>query len=155
MADSETAHRWYKIVYSKGGESPNFEENVQGTSAEDAIQILRYDREKVGQKIKILYVWQNLLPSEYEEKPEWERNVQFMRLEFPQLTDDAQDKVAIELGKEIEELLNKKLAPMLLRKRHFVVSLGGFYRGDHNWDNIDQRGSCVNYPDRGEGDNEP
>ena len=54
MADSETAHRWYKIVYSKGAESPNFEENVQGTSAEDAIQTLRYDREKVGQKIKIL-----------------------------------------------------------------------------------------------------
>ena len=155
MVNSQTPHRWYKIVYSKGEDSPNFEENIQSVSAEDAIQILRYDREKVGQKIKILYVWQNLDPSEYEQKSDWERNIQFMRLEFPQLDDEVQDKIAFELGREIEALLNQKLAPMVMKKRRFVISLGGFYRGDHNWDNIDQRGSCVNYPDRGEGDNEP
>lgn len=154
MVKTQTPHRWYKIVYSKDENSPNFEENVQGVSAEDAIQILRYDREKIGQKIKILYVWQNLHPSEYEQKPDWERNVQHLRVEFPPLQDSKQDDEALVLAKMIEEYMKQRFVGFGY-KTTGVVSLGGFYRGDHNWDNIDQQGSCVNFPNRGKGDNEP
>lgn len=152
MSNLKSPQKWYKIVYSKGPGSPHLEDNVQAASAQEAVSSLRFD---VNGHIVVLYVWESVDPFQFQDTSNWERNVQFMRIECPQLTDEHQDKVAGELAKEIEELVNKKMNQFLVKPRKFVVSLGGFYRGDHNWDNIDAPGSCVNGPNRGSGDNEP
>lgn len=157
MGNTETPHcykhgRWYKITYSKGDGSPNFEENVQGINARQAIESLRYDRERVGQKLTILYVWENVDPSLYEEAVQWVRNVQHLRVEFPPIQDETQDEEACVLARMIEAYMKQRF---LGYKTEGIVSLGGFYRGDHDWDNIDQQGSCVNSPNRGSGENEP
>jgi len=83
----------------------------------------------------------------------WDRNVQHLRVEFPPIIDSAQDNEASLLAAHISKYMKQRFQGY--RGYTGVVSLGGFYRGDHNWDNIDQRGQCVNYPDRGSGDNEP
>lgn len=157
MADNKTAHKWYKIVYSKGENSPNFEDNVQGTSAENAIQNLRYDKEKVLKKIKILYVWQSVDPSEYEEKPDWVRNVQYIRVEFPPIEDKQQEEETEQLAKCIQNYMDQRFIGYIYGPRDgsFTVCTDGFMRADHNFDNIELNGSCSNYPTRGTGENKP
>jgi hypothetical protein len=83
----------------------------------------------------------------------WDRNVQHLRVEFPTFNDNAQDKEAVLLASHITSYLKGRFEGY--RGYTGIVSLSGFYRGDHNWDNIKQQGECVNYPDRGSGDNEP
>ena len=98
--------------------------------------------------IQIVGIYRPLLESE----DPWERNVQHLRVEFPPLQDEKQDEEAIALAKIIEEYMKQKFIGY---KTTGVVSLGGFYRGDRNWDNVDEPDACVNHPNRGSGENEP
>jgi len=153
----ESSSRWYKIVYSTGENSPNFEENVEGTSAANAIQSLRYYKEKIGKKIKILYVWECVNQSEYEENTDWCRNVQYLRVEFPTLEDKEQNEETKALVKAIEQYMSQRFLSHAFTPRdgHFTVCSDGFMRADENFDNIDLKGECDNYPTRGEEENRP
>jgi len=151
MDDLNSPQKWFKIVFQiTDEEGPSASKDVLALSVDEAIQKLKFSTRK---QISVLYAWESIkfeLPN-----PDWERNVQYMRVEFPPFTDEQQDKLAVELAKEIEELLTKKLAAIGPRGMKYVVSLGGFYRGDMNWDNIDEPNMCVNGPNRGSGENEP
>jgi len=151
MDDLNSPQKWFKIVFQiTDEEGPSVSKDVLALSVDEAIQKLKFSTRK---QISVLYAWESIkfeLPN-----PDWERNVQYMRVEFPPFTDEQQDKLAVELAKEIEELLTKKLAAIGPRGMKYVVSLGGFYRGDMNWDNIDEPNMCVNGPNRGSGENEP
>ena len=157
MDNNKTAHRWYKIVYSTGENSPNFEENVESTSPANAIQSLRYDREKIGKKIKILYVWENVNQSEYEKDTDWCRNVQYLRVEFPTLEDKEQHKETMALVKAIEQHMSQRFLnhPFAPRDGNFTVCSDGFMRADENFDNIELKDFCSNHPTRGEEENRP
>jgi hypothetical protein len=151
MDDLNSPQKWFKIVFQiTDEEGPSVSKDVLALSVDEAIQKLKFSTRK---QISVLYAWESIkfeLPN-----PDWERNVQYMRVEFPPFTDEQQDKLAVELAKEIEELLTKKLAAIGPRGMKYVVSLGGFYRGDMNWDNVDEPKMCVNSPTRGSGENEP
>jgi hypothetical protein len=151
MDDLNSPQKWFKVVFQMTDEEgPSVSKDVLALTVDEAIQKIRFYQKK---KISVMYVWESV---KFElTNPDWERNVQYMRVEFPPFKDEVQDKLAVELAKEIEELLTKKLATIGPRGMKYVVSLGGFYRGDMNWDNVDEPNMCVNGPNRGSGENEP
>ena len=120
-----------------------FAEDVRG-----AVSLFSETIAKGDIDIQIVGIYRPLLESE----DPWERNVQHLRVEFPPLQDEKQDEEAIALAKIIEEYMKQKFIGY---KTTGVVSLGGFYRGDRNWDNVDEPDACVNHPNRGSGENEP
>lgn len=150
MDDLNSPQKWFKIVFSTNDNAPDSSKDVLALSVDEAIQKIKFSTRK---EITILYAWEGL---KFEKpNPDWERNVQYMRVEFPPFKDDQQDKLAVEIARDIEAILNKKLGEIGPRDMKYVVSLGGFYRGDMNWDNIDEPNMCVNSPTRGSGENEP
>lgn len=84
-----------------------------------------------------------------DEQKKWVRNVQLMRIETPPLMDADHDKFVIELRQRVKYFLWERFAVDL------EVCTDGFYRGNHDWDNIDTLGACINGADRGSGDNRP
>jgi hypothetical protein len=84
--------------------------------------------------------------------PDHTHNVQHLRISFPPLGDAEHHAALVRFDARLTEVLEE-----LGLSRE--VSYVGFYRADHNWDNVDTLGACVCGPDRGgngEGiDNEP
>jgi hypothetical protein len=76
----------------------------------------------------------------------WFGNVQSVRIMFPPLEDLDQDAEAELLTLHLQEYINSTYK----KKLNVCVSLGGFYRADKDWDNIDSpevyRGSGNNRP---------
>jgi len=87
-----------------------------------------------------------------KQAPRWTHNVQHIRLAFPPFTDTIHHEKLLALDARLRELLAELDLPS-------EPSYTGFYRADHNWDNIDTPGACVNHCDRGANadgiDNEP
>ena len=122
--------------------------SIIGKDVRDAIYLFNTTIAKGDIDIRVTGIYQPLAA----ELDPWERNVQHLRVEFPPLQDEKQDEEAVALAKAIEEYMKQKFIGY---KTTGVVSLGGFYRGDHNWDNVDEPDACVNHPNRGSGENEP
>ena len=149
MNDIESPQE-FMILYKDHG---NPKEEIKTVSifardVRDAVFLFGQNVSNGNIDIRITGIYKPLLESE----DPWERNVQHLRVEFPPLQDDKQDEEAIALAKIIEEYMKQKY---IGHKTTGVVSLAGFYRGDHNWDNVDEPNACVNYPNRGSGENEP
>lgn len=147
----------FLFIYTEGGQEKKA--TVFGKNARDALYMFNTTFVKGNKGILVTGVYKQALESMEDEN--WERNVQILRVEFPPLQDAVQDEEAALLAKIIQEFLQQRFLGSGYRMEdgrcltNGVVSLGGFYRADSNWDNIDQYGSCVNTPNRGSGDNEP
>lgn len=141
----------FMVLYKDHGSSKEEIKTVSifAKDVRDAVFLFGQNISKGNIDIRITGIYKPLLESE----DPWERNVQHLRVEFPTLQDEDQDSEAKALAIFISDYLKKrffgeKFVPS-------VVSLGGFYRGDKNWDNVDEPNACVNHPNRGSGENEP
>lgn len=154
MVDSQTPHepQEFMILYKDHGSSKEDIKTVSifAKDVRDAVFLFGQNIANGNIDIRITGIYKPLLESE----DPWERNVQHLRVEFPPLQDSKQDDEALVLAKMIEEYMKQRFVGFGY-KTTGVVSLGGFYRGDHNWDNIDEPDACVNHPNRGSGENEP
>jgi hypothetical protein len=85
--------------------------------------------------------------------PAWSHNVQLVRLWMPPQMDAPHHKSLVAFDKDLQKLL----------VTHFgnsaISSYIGFYRSNHDWDNIETPNACINNPLRGSNkdgvDNEP
>ena len=164
----------YMISYSlSSGELKH--ETISAGSVEEAIGLFKIDmgmdditvynihsvwimiKEFTGGKMDDNKTAHNLHPSEYEEEPDWVRNVQYIRVEFPPLEDKKQEEETDSLARHIEEYMYQKFRGSIYGSLDgsLVVCTDGFMRADQNFDNIELKGSCTNYHTRGTGDNEP
>ena len=154
MADNKTAHKWYRVTYTPAPGAPSMEEAVQASSPQKAAETIRYNN---GPTVEIQFVWESMDFSAETNQDEWVRNVQYIRVEFPPLEDKKQEEETESLAKHIQDYMDKRFIGYIYGPLDgsFTVCTDGFMRADHNFDNIELKGSCSNYPTRGTGDNEP
>ena len=85
--------------------------------------------------------------------PAWSHNVQLVRLWMPPQMDAPHHKALADFDKDLQQLLTKHFG------NSSTPSYTGFYRANHDWDNIGTPGACINHADRGDNknglDNEP
>jgi hypothetical protein len=123
--------------------------SIIGKDVRDAMHLFNTTIAKGDIDIRVTGIYQPLAA----ELDPWKINVQHLRVEFPPLQDSQQDEEAEALAIFISDYLTNRFFGQKFVPS--IVSLGGFYRGDHNWDNVDEPNACVNHPNRGSGENEP
>lgn len=154
MAEPQTPQKWYKVTYCPVVGGPSMEEAVRASSPQKAAETIRY---KNGPTVEIQFVWESVKFNENPQENDWVRNVQYIRVEFPPLEDDKQEEETESLAKYIQDYMDQRFIGYIYGPLDgsFTVCTDGFMRADHNFDNIELKGSCSNYPTRGTGENEP